>query len=113
MVQIHKYIIAFLSAWLEWVDAGAPPHPIFNRGNALCQTLFIYAETNNLDRTRLKYTSRLLGTMFLNDGLSPAMPFNPVIRSFWEERESGTCHENQSRVRWVREKLAQTGDQNG
>lgn len=104
---MSEHLKAFLSAWIDWVDAGAPNDDgRFKRWHGLCSNfstfLFGACETyEEIDRER-----EHLAAAFVVDGLNEEYPFGGEDRYF-EEIESETTHLNEQRIQWVRSKVAQ------
>ncbi|HEX7911739.1 MAG TPA: hypothetical protein VF534_27110 [Paraburkholderia sp.] len=94
---------AFLSAWIEWVDAGAAEGKPFARRFGLCSNLNDW--TRPLDGDVRWACEKELDRLFEVDGLDQCHPFG--IEEYFEARGSETQHLDAKRLAWVRSKVAQ------
>jgi len=85
----------FLTAYIEWVDAGAPEGKPFCRGYGLCSNSF---------ETEGSAVERELKGMFEADGLERTYPFGEA--DYDAHSTYGTHHLHQPRIDWVRKQLA-------
>ena len=88
-----------LKAWLDWVEADCPGHPVFTRSTGLCANLHWWAYRAHGHET--------MGVVI--DDLELAFderryPFGGDIRYGWEQRNFA-MHENKHRLAWVRANL--------
>jgi hypothetical protein len=100
---VSENLKSFLSAYLEWVDAGAPNTAPFKRRYGLCSNLDDWSR--HLDSEERTALGKELDTMFKTDGLDMCHPFG--VDEYFEARERETQHLNQARIAWVRSKVAQ------
>ena len=97
----------FLSAWIEWVDAGAAANDPFERGYGLCSNLHKWALQNCTGPySQVKALVAELKETFVSDGLDDSYPFCSEWQ-YGEEVDTDTMHLNPARIQWVRSKVAQ------
>lgn len=94
----------FLSAYIAWVDEGAPNLKPFSRHRGLCSNLDSFMFKNCL-ADALEAESDLMW-MFSCDGLDISYPFGGGD-AYDKECAYGKIHLNEHRIAWVRAKLAQ------
>jgi hypothetical protein len=87
----------FLSDYLAWVEAGAPPSKPFERGYGLCSNTYHW----DGDWTHL---GGELDTLFAEDGLDEDYPFGEA--AYAAAIEADTQHLHQPRIDWIVRKLA-------
>jgi hypothetical protein len=100
---MSDHLKAFLSAYLEWVDAGAEEGKPFARRWGLCSNLIDWSRTQGAEDHRALEDA--LDGLFAADGLDQCYPFG--FDESFEARERETQHLNQARIAWVRSKVAQ------
>lgn len=100
---MSDHLKAFLSAWLEWVEAGAPDQKPFSRRWGLCSNLIDWSR--HLDTEERAELEKVLDRMFSEDGLSQCHPFGEV--EYFEARARYEQHLNAARIAWVRSKVEQ------
>ncbi len=86
-----------LKAWLGWVEAGCPEHPVFWLGTGLCHNLRKW--DGRAGRDVAFALIRAAG-----DYRRGHYPFGDYRRYHWETTNSRT-HENKHRLAWVRANL--------
>jgi hypothetical protein len=100
---MSEHLKAFLSAYLEWIEHGAPQKLPFSRRYGLCSNLTDWARP--LDIEERIALEKALDRMFSADGLDQCHPFG--ADEYFEAREDETQHLNEARIAWVRSKVAQ------
>jgi hypothetical protein len=86
----------FLSDYLAWVDAGAPPSKPFERGYGLCSNTFYFdGDWEAVDNE--------LSALFKADGLDRVYPFGK--EAYEEASVNDTHHLYQPRIDWIKSKL--------
>lgn len=90
----------FLTAYIEWVDAGAPDNEPFERSFGLCSNTDGYAKS----LAELEKLDAEICAMFEADGLSTAYPFG--FDAYNDAASRHTQHLHKPRIDWVRSKLA-------
>ncbi|MDI9686588.1 hypothetical protein [Burkholderia cenocepacia] len=95
---MSKLMREFLSAYLEWVEAGAPQSDPFERELGLC---------SNADRypgvVAIGELDHELGQLFARSGLNEVYPFGEA--RYWEDFAAEAQHLNEQRLAWIREQL--------
>lgn len=98
-------LIAFLKAWYEWANSGAPEDDPFSRSLGLCDNGDIYARECGFDEDAL-YLEMV--TMFDTEFGRKLYPFG---YQEWNDFKSAfALHECPKRLAWVRERLVEAGD---
>ena len=92
----------FLREWINWADAGAGWHDVFNRETGLCDQYDGWLDTTGYD---WEVYGRELPRLFVQDGLNRTYPFGE--RAYYEDYANSTHHLNTMRLGWVRRKLAE------
>jgi len=87
----------FLSEWLAWAEADAPPHPIFKSSLGLCTNVMNWAECQADEHDWNAY--RELKQVFHGE----LFPFGEA--RYERDMRLGIQHRNEARLAWVREKL--------
>jgi hypothetical protein len=100
---VSENLKAFLRAWLDWVEAGAPDCRPFKRRCGLCSNLDAWARALVPD-IRIDLEGEL-ELMFKVDGLDQCHPFG--FDAYFDARGSETQHLDTTRLAWVRSKIAQ------
>lgn len=100
---MSEHLKAFLTAWIEWVDAGAPEGDPFSRHEGLCLNVFDCPAIEPIGRGRV---CRALEDQFAHDGLDGNHPFGGHAQ-YTAERQNAAHHLNPARIAWVRSKVAQ------
>ena len=103
---MSDHLKAFLSAWIEWVDAGAPNHNPFDRRLGLCVSFEYYLEKIGVAEGDADDEIYGLTDVFGADRLSRAYPFGGG-ELFYEESGADAMHLNPARISWVRQKVSQ------
>lgn len=96
----------FLSAWIQWVDAGAPNRNPFERNLGLCVNFEYYLEEIGVTEGDADGEVYGLTDVFGADRLNRAYPFGGG-ELFYEESGADAMHLNEQRIAWVRSKVAQ------
>lgn len=106
-------LVAFLRAWLDWAEAGAPDGNSHTPRNparfepecGLCANTINFEETildvHPEDTGDLEYE---LAGLFDADGLDRSYPFGDA--AYDSDGDAGTHHKHEPRLAWVRGKLA-------
>jgi hypothetical protein len=96
----------FLTAYIEWVDAGAPQGRPFARGAGLCYGVDVFCEEQPEPDVAYDFVCRELKRMFRADGLDRVYPFGDA--AYDECAVKDTQHLHQPRIDWIKSKLAAT-----
>jgi len=91
----------FLTAYIEWVDAGAPEGKPFCRGYGLCPNKYRLPDTAWADAREL---AQELAGMFVQGGLEMPYPFGQD--AYDRDSYHDLHHLHQPRIDWVRKQLA-------
>jgi hypothetical protein len=96
--EMSQLLREFLSAYLEWVDAGAVNGEPFSRRVGLCSNFrgsaFCVSDIDEIKR------------VCMADGLDEHYPFGGEDQ-YGVEQSGYTMHLNPARIAWVRSKVAQ------
>jgi hypothetical protein len=87
----------FLTAYIEWVDAGAPEDGPFSRSSGLCDNTYGLPGGGKDVRNELR-------EMFESDGLATSYPFGEA--EFNRDCDHDEQHLHQPRIDWIKSKLA-------
>lgn len=102
MCNEREILNEFYKHYLQWVDNGAPEHPIFKRDVGLCGQLHRHVSVIYRDNNLLALdVGFLLKQDLIGDGLDTHYPFGGSS-VFLEERFRRTMHLNEERIAWVR-----------
>ena len=100
-------ILEALRGYRDWLEAGAPEHPVFNRHWGLCASVGKYALVSKRRIASFSDASAWYGKvrtkfegMFVLEGLDRDYPFGGPDLYFRETRND-TCHLNPLRRAWV------------
>jgi hypothetical protein len=97
---------AFLHAYIEWVESGAPESDVFERFAGLCANSRWWQQNQGLSGVNLEME---LQTHFEIDGLDPDYPFGGQ-RDYEKEARDDVTHLNEQRLAWVRSKVGQVAE---
>lgn len=97
---------SFLSAWLDWVEAGACEAQPFQRGHGLCANFDSWLDESCTDHDVIDGEIADLLELFASEGLSEAYPFDSRD-SYISAHERREQHLNEARIAWVRSKVKQ------
>lgn len=103
---MSKLLQQFLSAWLDWVEAGACEAQPFQRGHGLCANFDSWLDDNYTDHDVIDDEINDLIELFTSEGLSGCYPFDSQ-ESFILAHECREQHLNEKRLAWVRSKVKQ------
>lgn len=103
---MSDHLKAFLSAYLEWVESGAPESDVFERFCGLCSNCKWYMRDIGLSESGAEIEVFNLQDLFTSEGLDEDYPFGGQALY---EYESGNddSHLNKARIDWVRSKVEQ------
>jgi hypothetical protein len=94
---MSDHLKAFLSAYVAWVDAGAPQEKPFSRRYGLCSNLTYWAlHLGPIDRHALEEE---MDEMFDADGLDRCHPFG--VDEYFKARNAYKQHLDAKRIAWV------------
>jgi hypothetical protein len=96
----------FYQAYLEWLETGCPPHPVFFKGFGLCRCLvdFMIGVHSYSRESAVIVFKRELQQQFQEAGLDYLFPFNNGSRvAYIDESEELLTHANPQRIQWVKE----------
>ena len=104
----------FLTAWINWVDTGAPEGEPFSRRNSLCLAKYDFCDKQygyGVEADNYYDIGADLGRMFAEDGLHDTHPFYDMkdeddSSGYVTDKANKTMHLNERRVAWVRKVLA-------
>jgi hypothetical protein len=104
---MSDHLKAFLTAWVEWVDAGSVQDQPFSRAVGLCCNFEDWLMVEH-DFTWMKaeYEVDALKNRFSSDGLDRFYPFGGKDL-YCVQLEHAEQHLNEARIAWVRSKVAQ------
>lgn len=107
------HLIAFLRAWLDWAEAGAPDSGRHTRHNP-CRfeaDCGLCANADNYEELQLDMLPEDCGEVcqnlndeFAKDGLDTIYPFGK--QAYEDRSDEYTQHKHEPRLAWVRSKLA-------
>ena len=103
---MSEHLKAFLSAWLDWVDIGAPDETPYSRGTGLCSNFETYLFGFDYSWQEAESEVDGLTSIFRSEGLDKWYPFggeDEYCRALCEDEQ----HLNESRIQWVRAKVSQ------
>lgn len=99
-----KILTQFYYAWLEWRDAGAEEHPVFDCNSGLCLQLIRYMRAVHPEINKRMYDEmHEIDVQFFEANLCPVMPFNDAELTYLSECFAKTTHLNPKRIQWVRD----------
>jgi hypothetical protein len=96
----------FLSAYIAWVDEGAPHGDPFARDRGLCSNFEDWMFGQCLSYEIGDREINDLSKLFASEGLDRGVPFGG-LELYLDERDAHVLHLNPARIAWVRAKLAQ------
>jgi hypothetical protein len=103
---VSENLKAFLRAWLDWVEAGAPEDDVFERSCGLCNNFNWYMRNQNVLEFELGGEMDALIEVFKMDGLDETYPFGGED-AYFDEGPNNVMHLNSARLAWVRSKISQ------
>lgn len=103
---MSEHLKAFLTAWIEWVDAGAVNENPFSRAMGLCCNFEDHLLADGFTWQTAEVEVDALKALFATDKLDPLYPFGGE-NLYCIELEKNKQHLNEKRLAWVRSKVAQ------
>jgi hypothetical protein len=92
----NRILKDFLQAYIDWLEDGLAPSPVFRKHCGLCYSAAVYGGTDLRDHFRDSFTK---------EGLDRVYPFNAGPRDFSREVSNDTIHNNVKRRHFAKEKL--------
>lgn len=102
---MSRLLRGFLTAWIGWVDSGAPKFKPFNRGEGLCYSYNRWMKNLDMCTSDREGALSELHDGFDESGSNRLYPFGGEDQ-YDGECEADRMHENEDRLAWVRAKLA-------
>lgn len=103
---MSEHLKAFLSAYIEWVDAGAVEGDLFERFCGLCSNFKWHMRSQGVSEFDSESEVASLKNLFKSEGLDEDYPFGGQD-VYADEGLNDTAHLNEARIAWVRSKVAQ------